>query len=66
MRFAGRGKARHEQLRRGPIVRGTITFVVLMTLAAVILSVFPGIALWLPEFRLRLTLALADSGMHQI
>src|SRR5689334_27990 len=33
----------------GPIIRGTLPFVGLMTLAVVILSIFPGIALWLPN-----------------
>jgi tripartite ATP-independent transporter DctM subunit len=32
----------------GPIIWGTLPFVVLMAVAVVILSVFPGIALWLP------------------
>jgi C4-dicarboxylate transporter DctM subunit len=33
----------------GPIIRGTIPFVVLMALGVVILSFFPGIAMWLPD-----------------
>jgi tripartite ATP-independent transporter DctM subunit len=33
----------------GAIIRGTLPFVLLMTLAVVILSVFPGIAMWLPN-----------------
>ena len=32
----------------GPIIRGTIPFVLLMALAVVILSLLPGIAMWLP------------------
>jgi len=32
----------------GPIIRGTMPFVVLMAIGVVILSVFPGIAMWLP------------------
>ncbi len=33
----------------GAIIRGTLPFVVLMALGVVLLSVFPGIALWLPN-----------------
>ena len=33
----------------GPILKGTLPFVVLMAIGVVILSVFPGIALWLPN-----------------
>ena len=33
----------------GAIIRGTIPFVVLMAIGVVILSVFPGIAMWLPD-----------------
>ena len=33
----------------GPIIRGTLPFVGLMTVAVVILSAFPAIALWLPD-----------------
>jgi tripartite ATP-independent transporter DctM subunit len=33
----------------GPIIRGTLPFVVLMALGVVILSFLPGIALWLPN-----------------
>ena len=33
----------------GPIIWGTLPFVALMALAVVILSVFPGIAMWLPD-----------------
>ena len=33
----------------GPIIRSTIPFVVLMAIAVVIMSVFPSIALWLPN-----------------
>ncbi len=33
----------------GPIIRGTLPFVVLMALGVVILSMVPGIALWLPD-----------------
>ena len=33
----------------GPIIRGTLPFVVLMAVGVVILSVAPGIALWLPD-----------------
>ena len=33
----------------GAIIRGTLPFVALMALAVVILSVFPGIAMWLPD-----------------
>ncbi len=32
----------------GPIIRGTLPFVALMAVAVVILSFFPGIAMWLP------------------
>ncbi len=33
----------------GPVIRGTIPFVVLMAIGVVILSVVPGIAMWLPN-----------------
>ncbi len=33
----------------GPIIRGTIPFVILMAIGVVILSFFPGIAMWLPN-----------------
>jgi TRAP-type C4-dicarboxylate transport system permease large subunit len=33
----------------GPIIRGTLPFVALMALGVVILSLAPGIALWLPD-----------------
>ena len=33
----------------GPVIRGTIPFVVLMAIGVVILSFFPGIAMWLPN-----------------
>ena len=33
----------------GPIIRGTIPFVVLMAVGVVILSIVPGIAMWLPD-----------------
>jgi TRAP-type C4-dicarboxylate transport system permease large subunit len=33
----------------GPVIRGTIPFVVLMAVAVVILSFFPSIAMWLPN-----------------
>ena len=33
----------------GPIIRGTLPFVGLMTVAVVIISAFPAIALWLPD-----------------
>jgi tripartite ATP-independent transporter DctM subunit len=33
----------------GPVIWGTLPFVVLMALGVVILSVFPGIAMWLPN-----------------
>ena len=33
----------------GPIIRGTLPFVVLMAVAVVILSFVPGIAMWLPD-----------------
>ncbi len=33
----------------GPIIRGTLPFVVLMALGVVIMSFVPGIALWLPD-----------------
>ena len=33
----------------GPIIYGTIPFVILMAVAVFILSVFPGIAMWLPD-----------------
>ncbi len=33
----------------GPIIRGTLPFVVLMAVGVVILSLVPGIALWLPD-----------------
>jgi C4-dicarboxylate transporter DctM subunit len=33
----------------GPIIRGTIPFVVLMAVGVVILSIVPGIAMWLPN-----------------
>jgi C4-dicarboxylate transporter DctM subunit len=33
----------------GPIIRGTLPFVGLMAVAVVILSLLPGIALWLPN-----------------
>jgi TRAP-type C4-dicarboxylate transport system permease large subunit len=33
----------------GAVIRGTIPFVALMALAVVILAIFPGIAMWLPN-----------------
>jgi len=33
----------------GPVIRGTIPFVVLMAIGVVILSLLPGIAMWLPN-----------------
>jgi TRAP-type C4-dicarboxylate transport system permease large subunit len=33
----------------GPVIRGTIPFVLLMAVAVVILSFFPSIAMWLPN-----------------
>jgi TRAP-type C4-dicarboxylate transport system permease large subunit len=33
----------------GQVIRGTIPFVILMAIGVVILSLVPGIAMWLPD-----------------